>query len=41
MLESTWHVQEFEQGFTTDPEDVVDAELVDENPNTTTDAEEA
>ncbi|MBN9210530.1 MAG: hypothetical protein BGO45_04725 [Microbacterium sp. 71-36] len=33
-------VQEFEQGFTTDPEDVVDAELVDENP-TTTDAEEA
>lgn len=33
-------VQEFEQGFTTDPEDVIDAELVDDT-TTTTDAEEA
>ncbi|MEV7875181.1 hypothetical protein [Microbacterium sp. NPDC089188] len=33
-------VQEFEQGFTTDPEDVVDAELVDDT-TPTTDAEEA
>jgi hypothetical protein len=28
-------VQEFEQGFTSDPEDVVDAELVDETPTPT------
>jgi hypothetical protein len=35
-------VQEFEQGFTADPEDdVVDAELVDDTTPTTTDAEEA